>query len=467
MKLRASLLLAVRFLMGGRGRGGRRRDGSRQEGGRRGSRMRGGIIGVGLSLVPLVVVLQVTDGMIAGITSRFVETGSYHIQAVARTDPTREEMDEAAEAFSEVTGVRLVSREIQGLGLAGSETNRTGVTIRALDPGLWERDGALRTYIDFREGRWDLQGDDSILLGTEVADKLGAGVGDTVRIVVARPLSGGRFLPRTASFTVRGVFTSGYQDLDRLWVMIPFDRGFDLLPDDVSRKLIGMKLDDPLALPNPLYRPPPSSGGRDAEQAAMQTLEAVRDLGGTNYRVATWFELERSKFMSFKTTKNLLIFIMVLIVLVAAVNISSTLVMMVLEKQDEIAFLKGVGASPGGIRRLFVFTGFLLGSLGTAAGLGVGLLLALGINQLLYGIEWILNAFARAGAWVAGLFSDVSVPTIELLSGDYYLESIPFALRTGDILLIAGLSILLSTAAAFFPARRAARLRPLEILQKR
>ena len=115
----------------------------------------------------------------------------------------------------------------------------------------------------------------------------------------------------------------------------------------------------------------------------------------------------------------------------------------------------------------FVIAGFLLGSAGTAVGIAVGLLLAVYINQLLYALEWLLNAVTTAGVWLARPFTDISAPVIELLSGDYYLESIPFALRGADVLLIAGLSILLSTAAAYFPARRAARLRPLEILQKR
>lgn len=451
MRVAASFLLAVRYLLGGRA----------------GHRVRGGIIGVGLSLVPLVVVLQVTDGMIAGITTRFIETGSYHIQAVSRVDPTMEEVRAMEALMAGVPGVTVASPERQGLGLAASATHRTGVTIRALEPDHWERDAGLRTYLEFTAGSWDLTDERSILLGTEIARLLEVDVGDVVNLVVARPLSGGRFLPRTAGFTVRGVFTSGYQDLDRLWVIIPFERGFSLLPDTISRQLIGVKITYPLALPNPLYHPPASNRGREMREAAGAALTAIRDIGGTDWRVATWFELERSKYMSFKTTKNLLVFIMVLIVLVAAVNISSTLVMLVLEKQDEVAILKSLGASPGGIRRLFVIAGFLLGSAGTAVGIAVGLLLAVSINQLLYALEWLLNAVATAGVWLARPFTDLSAPAIELLSGDYYLETIPFALRGTDLLLIAFLSILLSTAAAYFPAQRAARLKPIEILQKR
>jgi len=468
MKIRASLMLAARFLVGGRRRT-RDRPGERSSRSltRPGSRIRGGIVGVGLSLIPLVVVLQVTNGMIAGITSRFIEAGSYHIQAVARTDPDEREINDAVLKFSQIPGVELAARERQGLGLAAAADLRTGVTIRAVEPDLWDRDPSLREYLEFKEGQWDLNDDHSILLGTEVARLLRAGVGDEVSIVVARPMTGGRFLPRTASFTVRGIFTSGYQDLDRLWVMVPFERGLGLLPDSISRQIIGIKIDNPLSLPNPVYNPRHTRAARSARDEAERILTAVRDIAGVNWRAVTWYELERSKYMSFKTTKNLLIFIMVLIVLVAAVNISSTLVMLVLEKQEEIAILKSVGASPAGMRRLFLAAGFVLGTLGTSAGIAVGALLALFINQILYGIEWILNAGAAVGVWFASPFVQLAAPHIELLSADFYLETIPFALRGADVLLIAVLSIALSTAAAYFPARRAVRLKPLEILQKR
>jgi lipoprotein-releasing system permease protein len=453
MTTRSSFLLAFRYLFGERATADRRPW----------RRIRGGIIGVGLSLVPLVVVLQVADGMIAGITSRFIEAGSYHVQLISRADPDTEEVADTARRIAEVPGVTLATPEQQGLGLAAFGSRRTGVTIRAMEPDIWERDEGLRQYLEFSAGSWDLPDNDSILLGEVVAETLGVGVGETVRIVTARPLSGGRFLPRSASFTVRGVFSSGYQDLDRLWVVIPFARGRTLLPADVSRQIIGVKVPDPLLLPNPLY----ASRDPAARAAAERTVEELRDIGGTDWRVATWFQLERSKYMSFKTTKDLLVFIMVLIVLVAAVNISSALVMLVLEKQEEIAILKSMGASPRGIRRLFLVAGFVLGAAGTAAGIAVGLLLAVNINEVLYAIEWLVNAIALAGTWIARPFADLARPSIELLSGDYYLESIPIRIRAQDVLLIAGLTILLSTAAAYFPARRAARLRPLEILQKR
>jgi lipoprotein-releasing system permease protein len=441
--------LAVRFLFGA------------DRGVKLSRRIRGGVVGVGLSLIPLIVVLQVADGMIAGITERYIEAGSYHIQALAREPLSATQLTAAADAVAELPGVTMVTKERHGLGLAAIGDERTAVTIRAVEPDVWERDPSFREYIEFRAGEWRLD-PSGILLGEYVARELGADVGDDVRILTARMLSGGRVLPRTRTFTVRGVLSSGYADLDRLWVFLPYEQGERMLPPESSELVLGVKIDEPLALPNPLFRSPSDT----AAEGARELLGRIHEELGIRFRISTWFESERAKYMSFKTTKDLLIFIMVLIVVVAAVNISSALVMLVLEKQEEIAIIKSYGASPAGVARSFVIAGFVLGALGTFVGIAVGLLLAVNINELLAAIEWLINAAVWLAGAVAGVFSSVDVAPVELLSGEYYIQQIPVSIRYSDVLLVACLTLLLATAAAWFPARRAGRIRPLEVLRK-
>ena len=197
MTVRASLAIARRFLFGGR----RIRAFSR--------RVRGGVIGVGLGLVPLVVVLQVADGMIAGITARYLETGSYHIQGVARRAFTPDELDAIVARARAVAGVAVAAPERQGVGLASAADRRTAVTIRAVAPDLFDLDAGLRRYIEVRSGAWDLTTPQSIVLGEQVARRLGVAVGDEVRILTARTLASGRLLPRTSGFVVRGIVSSG------------------------------------------------------------------------------------------------------------------------------------------------------------------------------------------------------------------------------------------------------------------
>ena len=450
MNVRATIALARRFLFGGRRVSAFSR------------RTRGGVIGVGLSLIPLVVVLQVADGMIAGITTRYLETGSFHIQGISRSPGAFDGLDSSFASARLVDGVRLVVAERQGIGLAAGADTRTAVTIRAVEPDLYARDPGLRRYLEVRSGAWDLGSPDSILVGEYVARRLDVTVGDTVRILTARQLASGRFLPRSSSFVVRGIVSAGYADLDRLWVFVPFDRGTAILPEESSRLIVGVKMESPLDLPNPIL----SSGARADRERAQAALTELRTLFGDRFRVVTWFESNRAQFMSFKTTKDLLVFIMVLIVVVAAVNISSTLVMLVLEKQEEIAVLKSIGASPQAIRRIFIVCGFVLGTFGAFVGLSIGLLVAVNINEVLYALEWALNASASAARWIIAPLVDLPGGAIELLSPEFYIEHIPIAIRFADVLLVAFLTILLSTAAAWFPAQRASRIRPLEVLRK-
>ena len=444
----AALYLAFRFLFG-------------PTSDRTYRRIRGGVIGVGLSLIPLVVVLQVADGMIAGISERYLETGSSHILATAQFTPESADLEARVAELAALDGVELVTREKQGLGLAALGEVRTAITIRAVEPDLWDLDPAVREYIEIVEGEWDLS-ERSVLLGQSIAEELGAGIGDTIRILTARTLSGGRIVPRTRSVTVTGIVASGYADLDRLWVFLPFSEGARILPDETSETLIRLKIPDPLALPNPLFRATSAA----AEEAAVELVREVRALLAPEYRVTTWFEADRPTYMSFRTTKDLLVFITVMIVIVAAVNISSALVMLVLEKQEEIAVIKSYGASPRLIVFTFVVAGMILGALGTVVGLGLGLLLAVNVNEVLWFIEAVINAFVWVGGAVAGLFSDVSLAGVEILSSEYYLQQIPIRIRLTDLMLISILTILMAATAAWFPARRAGRVRPLDVLRR-
>jgi lipoprotein-releasing system permease protein len=183
--------------------------------------------------------------------------------------------------------------------------------------------------------------------------------------------------------------------------------------------------------------------------------------------VYTWYQIEKPMYKTFETTKSLLLFIMVLIVLVASVNISSSLVMLVIEKTQDIAVLKGLGASPQGIAQSFVFTGFIVGCIGTFIGLTFGLLVAVNINQAIALLQGVINHSIDLWRFLLSPFRPQGPPGhVTILSSSYYLAHIPIRLDWAGVGTIAVLSVLLSTIAAWFPARRAAGIRPLEVLRK-
>jgi lipoprotein-releasing system permease protein len=170
-------------------------------------------------------------------------------------------------------------------------------------------------------------------------------------------------------------------------------------------------------------------------------------------------------FKSLATTRNLLIFIMTLIVCVAAVNISSTLLMLVFEKHQEIAFLKSTGADPGFISFSFLCTGFYIGILGAFFGIALGLLVAVNINEVIRALDFSVEHIVKPLIRFSG--SDRAEPMeFRLLNPSYYLQTIPVTVNFREIYNVAAMVLLISLGASFFPARKAGSLKPLEVLRK-
>lgn len=397
-------------------------------------KIRSSIIGIALSLIPLIVVLHISDGMIQGITSRLMELSSYHFQVRGNSDI---DFQGARELLEKRDDVNVMIRERQGVGiLYAPDGGRTGVTIRGVDADAFAADKGFHEYIEIKAGSFDLHSDKSVVIGAEVAKQLGVDIGDKVKLLSIRSFRSSGIIPRISSFEVSGIVATGYQDIDKLWVYMPLERARRILSDDTSIDLLGVKIENPFDDPYALK------------------LEIQTDLPRGD-RIYTWQELERNNYRSFETTRYLLILIMALIVVVAMVNISSGLVLLVIEKREEVAVMKSFGASPRQIRSIFRRAGLVAGVIGTCAGIFIGLIISVGINEIVFIIESVINFFSGTG----GVNQDLVDPS-------YYLEEIPVVIRWGEVGLAALFSVAVSVLAALLPARSAAKIKPLEVLRK-
>jgi lipoprotein-releasing system permease protein len=461
--------VALRFLFGRRNDPGSRNYTFR--------RIRGGVLGIALSLIPLVVVFVVANGMISGITVRFLETGTYHLQLVARGDSDLESMEILSGDIRMLPGVRSAYPEIQGLALLAGGRGHNGVQIRGIDPAMRENDPGFQRYMELIDGDFDLSEGRSLLIGEYLAAQLELAPGDPVRIITTRSDRNARSLPRVSRFTVAGVVSSGYRELDSLWVFMSASDALRIIPPGEAREIIGVKIEDPFSVEPAagdlgfVNIAGAESGGAsgmagedESEVSESPILSDIREIIDQNWRVYSWFDLERSQYMSFITTRNLLLFIMVLIVLVAAVNISAAMIMLVLEKQEEIAMLKALGWGRGPILRVFILAGGITGTIGTLIGLSLGTLAAYNVNLIIALIESAINA---VGYVSTVLFSPAEgyIP-LQLFNPDFYLSSIPVEVKIGDLAIMAGVSVLLSLIMSLLPARRAVKLRPLELLHR-
>jgi lipoprotein-releasing system permease protein len=258
-----------------------------------------------------------------------------------------------------------------------------------------------------------------IVLGNELADNVRARVGD--RVVVAS-LQGGvqsalGLVPKLATFEVVGIFRSGLYEYDANLAYVSLAAAGRLF--NTKGAITGIEVK-----------------GKDLFQAPRLSRELVYMLQGYPYRATDWIEMNQNLFAFMKVEKTVMGLILGLIVVVAALNIISTLLMVVLAKRRDIGSLMAQGASPGDIRRVFLIEGSLIGGLGTALGIALGIT----ICRLLDGFK---------------IPADV-----------YFLAKLPVRMQWEDVLVISVVAILLCVAAALYPATYAARIPPAEAVRE-
>jgi lipoprotein-releasing system permease protein len=383
------------------------------------------------------VTLIVADGMIRGITDRFIELGTGHLQVWPRL-PQQDAftLEDTRNAVRQADGVAGVWREIDGIGVILSTKGKTGVSIRAADPSFWQDEGSRR-FLTVKDGEGVIEEDNDILLGEDLARELGAAPGGVIRLMTLRVTDDGRSIPRTTIFKVKGIVSSGYHELDAMWCIISYEAGSRILSRSISQNFLVVKIAEPYA------------------RLDEAVFNIYHELGGA-FSVYSWRDLQRSQYSSYESTRQMLILIMAIVVLVAAVNVSSAVSMLVIERQRDIAVLKSTGASGFQTALVFFLCSVLAGLSGAIPGIAAGLVIGCNINGIVRALEAALS-FASA------LFNGGAV---KILDPGFYLQEIPVIVDWKTVAMIGILTVLCSAASSVLLARRAGKSRPLDLLRK-
>lgn len=438
MKLSSSFLYASRLLFPRTGKKSNAR-----------KSLLGAFICIGISLVPLVIVMTVSSGMIQGITERIIGLSTSHIQIDFYDS---DEMVSDLEYFKQVSqiasnfdGVKNVYPEIQGIGLASSLKGRTGASIRAVSSDSFEKNSAFKKYFEIVSGTPDLSSKNSVVLCKKLASDLGVEEGKTIRLITTRETKEGKTIPKITPLKVSAVVSSGYQELDALWLFVSLETGGAIMSSSSSKAILGIETENAF--------------GIELERA-YQNLAPFKEVG----RIYKWNQLNTSQFENYASTQIMLVFIMMLIVLVASVNISSALVMLVIERKKEIAIIKSLGGTSDGIAFSFILTGFFTGLAGVVTGIPFGLLCAVNFNKLMSIIEKIINLFVH---FASVLFSSGSeAGEVHLLDPAFYLQNIPLSVPLGQLFVVAAGTLILSLIVSAIPALKAGKEKPIETLKK-
>ncbi|MCB1771985.1 MAG: lipoprotein-releasing ABC transporter permease subunit [Gammaproteobacteria bacterium] len=382
-------------------------------------------VGIALGVVVLITVLSVMNGFHKEVRERILGMASHgDIQALnGRMTDWREAMDQARQ-HPEVLGA---APYIEGQAMMSHRREVTGALIRGVDPQRETEVVDVASHMvagtldDLEAGAY------RVILGRELAQVLGVGVGDKVTVIVPQiTVTVVGSVPRLKRFTVSGLFEVG---------MGEYDRGVAIMHIDDAATL--QKLEDAV------------TGVRlritDVWQARRVAVELAEKLQG-RYRVLNWTDYHRNFFAALKMEKRMMGLLLFFIVVIAAFNIVSTLVMMVVDKQSDIAILKTFGASPGQVMRIFIVQGATLGAIGTLIGVAGGLALALNIEAAVAAVE--------SGFGIQ--FIDPSI---------YYIAKLPSDVQTADVAMIGVGSFLLSLLMTLPPAWRAYRTQPAEALR--
>lgn len=422
----------------------------------------GAMICIGLSIIPMVVVLSITNGMIDGMTQRLIGLSTNHIKAYVASDiPETETLfgfKAYANSFLKRKSIRKSYPEINISALATGKKYRSGIQIRAVDSDIFERNEYFKEYFKFTEGEADSFTNDALdyadkkltvppaIVGQKAAQILELHPGDNFRIITTKNLNG-KITPKLSTFKVSSIVSSGYQELDALWVFIPLDAAYSKLSLDNAEYNILLESEDAFSSNLPIL------------QKDLQTQEG---LIANFYR---WDELHRAEFSNFSSTKVMLILIMMLIILVATVNISSAIIMMVMERKKEIAIMKSLGAKPKGISFSFILCGVSCGLGGLITGLPIGLLISVNANSIILFIEKIVNIFVKYVKFLQGIPLE-QITLIKLMDPAYYLQEIPVNIPFGQLLTICFGTLLLSFVVSVIPSKKAGKEKPLDILRK-
>ncbi|MDC7704973.1 lipoprotein-releasing ABC transporter permease subunit [Vogesella indigofera] len=383
------------------------------------------VLGIALGVAALIVVLSVMNGFQQEIRGRMlsvvshVEVGSYDGRVAGW--PT------LAATLTRQPHVLAAAPYVNAQGLLSSGGSVRGAMVRGIVPQ--QEDKVIDLGQQMQRGKLtDLQpGKFGILLGYELARALGVEVGDKVTLITPQGnVTPAGMMPRLKQFTVTGVFKIGMFEYDSSLAMIHLRDAQVLfrMGQDVSG--VRLKLDDPLQAP--------------------QVKAALNGQLAANQVASDWTDMNSNYFRAVQIEKRMMFIILTLIVAVAAFNLVSTLVMVVTDKQADIAILRTLGASPASIMQIFMIQGSVAGVLGTLSGVAGGLLLAFNLDVILPAIESVLG--------------------MRLLSSEVYLiDYLPSQVQLSDVVTIAVISLVLSLLATLYPSWRAARTRPAEALR--
>jgi len=401
------------------------------------------VLGIAIGVLALIVIIAVMNGFQLGFIESILEVSSFHLR-IESFD--QKNIKEIQDIMLGIPGVRAAVpfKEYQAIA-RGKRLNQQAVLIRGLGENTLEIDKAMAGKLDFEDGSFDLSKNKNILLGSELAYRLGLSIGDDITLF---SLTGILSQEDGSSFDgqVTGIFRTGYYEYDCSWVFINIENNSFL--QNESDLILGIKLANRFM-------------DKATLEQAKKRLSAYKDI-----KITGWRDYNRSFFGALRTEKLFMFILVGLIFIVVGLNIFQAQRRSVLQRREEIGLLRAVGGSRRAVRFVFVLDGAIIGLTGASIGMIFGLAIALHIAGFFTLVEKIINWLidimnilaGSLGAGMAGNFAVFS-PAV------FYIKEIPSRLLPFEVVLIFMFGFISAFAAAWIASRKVSNIQPAEVLR--
>ena len=380
-------------------------------------------IGIMLGVATLIIVMAVMNGFRQELFNKMLGLNGH---VVVHSLANFTDFDDVAARVLNVPGVKLALPLVEGQVMVSTTNLSSGALVRGLREADLKKLKAISRNIRFGT----LDGFDEkpgVALGTRLANELNVRIGDQVSLLTPRGAATALgTAPRVKRYPVAAIFEIGMSEYDASIIFMPLKEAqlYFNQPDSVT--VLEVVLDSP----------------DEVGELAPKIVSA----GGSSIYVSDWRQRNATFFTALKVERNVMFLILTLIVLVAALNIISGLIMLVKDKGHDIAILRTMGATRAAVMRIFFITGASIGIVGTLAGLVLGVLVCLNIERLRELIGWLTD-------------TELFAPEL------YYLSQLPASMDTGETISVVVMALILSVLATLYPSWRASRLDPVEALR--
>jgi lipoprotein-releasing system permease protein len=376
---------------------------------------------VAFSVVPLVIAIILTNGMTEGITEKYIDLQSGHLQVFIPEDATEFEKSVLKDQILSLPEVFSCDSVNEGFGVLYSSAGSYSTAIKGVTEEFLELEEIKEEFTTI-SGSLNLSNPKNIVISRSIADNLGLSLNDRMAIAAVNNSSGKIFFKPTI-LEVSGIVNSGYRSLDNQLVFFNTSAASTILKDS-GRQYFYIKLTT-----------------NKISEVYFTSEKIYKLVSDSSWTIRTWDVINRILFRNFAETKNILYVVMALIIMIAGVNVSSLCIMLIQENYTNIGIMKATGAYSKSIKQAFLLAVMFISLIGAMLGVLIGLLIGLNLNI-------ILSAISHTG----------------IAAVDFYLISIPIKIQVSQLILVVLFTCVISYISIFIPLGRLKKISIIKIL---